>query len=253
MGVAAIKGNAETSCQRLGSAAAQMIMTPGAHMIWMFSEMGNAQNTKTESGNDVSPKIVNWSLLDEPNHEGLYQSYCEMIAIRDSYKFMFQEDATFTMNCNQNNWTDGRMLSSIKGNAELYTLINPNYSGTLTMTVPFKSQDNESYTILSQSYNSSSTFDASAGTVTIPANCYVVIASKSVAAVDDVMADGSSEELRVIGGVGELIIDYAKNGAVIYTIDGSTVANVGTSATVSVSPGIYIVKSGKNSVKAIVK
>ncbi|MDE6668514.1 MAG: hypothetical protein K2K26_02385, partial [Muribaculaceae bacterium] len=53
-GVAGVKGDRKTSMQRLGSAAAQMFMAPGAHMIWQFSEMGNAQNTKDDNnGNNT--------------------------------------------------------------------------------------------------------------------------------------------------------------------------------------------------------
>ena len=45
-GAAGIKGNHKVSMQRLGAAAAQMILVPGSHMIWQFSEMGNAPEYK---------------------------------------------------------------------------------------------------------------------------------------------------------------------------------------------------------------
>ena len=48
-GAAGVKGNEKVSMQRLGSAAVQMILAPGAHMIWQFSELGNSQTTKTRT------------------------------------------------------------------------------------------------------------------------------------------------------------------------------------------------------------
>ena len=57
----------KTAMKRLSCAAAQMLMTPGAHMIWQFSEMGNEENTKSDNGgNNTDPKTVCWSLLDNP-------------------------------------------------------------------------------------------------------------------------------------------------------------------------------------------
>ena len=49
-GAAGVKGNADMSMRRLGSVAAQMILTPGAHMIWQFQELGDDQTTKNATG-----------------------------------------------------------------------------------------------------------------------------------------------------------------------------------------------------------
>ncbi|MDE7396089.1 MAG: hypothetical protein K2M98_00005, partial [Muribaculum sp.] len=60
-GVSGVKGNTSATMRRLGSVAAVMLMSPGAHMIWQFQEMGADQTTKNSSGNDTSPKRVIWS------------------------------------------------------------------------------------------------------------------------------------------------------------------------------------------------
>lgn len=45
-GASGIKGNISASMRRLGSVAAMMLMSPGAHMIWQFQEFGADQTTK---------------------------------------------------------------------------------------------------------------------------------------------------------------------------------------------------------------
>ena len=254
-GESGIKGNPKTSCQRLGSAAAQMIMVPGAHMIWQFSEMGNAENTKTEQGNNVNPKIVNWNLLDEPNHKGLYDSYCELINIRLANKEMFTENATFNMQCKEGNWANGRYIISKANNKDLITVINPNISGSRTFNISFTSNDNNNYKILSKSYDSEPTFDASAGTVTVPANCYVVIGSKDLSSsgVEEIKGSLSSESLKAYGGIGEIVVEFTEDEATIYGTDGRLVAKIIQSGTVAAPSGVYIVKNGRHSLKIAVK
>ena len=255
-GVEGVKGNVQTSMWRCGSAAAQMIMSPGAHMIWQFSEIGNAQNTKNnDGGNNTDPKIVNWSLLDNPYHKGLYDNYCQLIDIRLSNPEMFAKDVTFSINCNSSNWNNGRSLSSVKGDLELYTLVNPNVTGELTMKVNFLSDNNDDYEILTKSYESNPSFDAVAKNVVVPANCYVVIGSASLnsAGVESIVGDSAANALQAHGAYGEVVVDYADGIASIYSLDGKAIGQVSGSGSISAATGIYVVKSGKDTVKVIVK
>ena len=256
-GVSGVKGNVETSMRRLGSAAVQMIMTPGSHMIWQFSEMGNAENTKnSDNGNNTSPKKVNWSLLDEPNHKGLYESYSQLIGIRFANPQFFTQQANFSIACGQNNWSLGRYLYSTTTNGEvLLTFINPNVTGaSLTFSYNFPVKDNSAYKIMSQSYNSNSSFDAVNGTVTVPANCYVVIGSVSL---EDAGVEGveiqPAKSLKVYGGFGEVVVESANGLATVYSLDGHIVGKVNESGRVACPSGLYIVKSVNESVKVIVK
>ena len=254
-GVAGVKGDVKASMNRLGAAAAQMILAPGAHMIWQFSEMGNAQNTKNnDGGNNTDPKIVNWALLDEPNHFALYENYCRLIDIRNSNPDLFAEEAAFTINCGQNNWNNGRWLYSSTNDKELYTLINPNVTGNLTISnVPFKNSDNSAYEIVAFSYESQPSFNAAAGTVTVPPNCFVTIGSTNLnAGIEDVVYEGNVS-LKAYGAYGEIVVDYAPAGATIYALDGKVVAKVSESGKVNAVPGVYIVKGGADSLKVIVR
>lgn len=71
---ASVKNNEEVAMRRLGSVAAQMLMTPGAHMIWQFQELGDAQPLKQADGsNNTSPKQTAWDLLDNQHHAALME------------------------------------------------------------------------------------------------------------------------------------------------------------------------------------
>ncbi|MDE5814225.1 MAG: hypothetical protein K2H72_08065, partial [Muribaculaceae bacterium] len=192
-GVDAVKST-KTAMQRLGSAAAQMIMTPGAHMIWQFSEMGNEQSTKNaDGGNNTDPKTVNWAALDNPFRAGLVQCYSELIAIRDNNPALFAEDAVFKGADKTSDWANGRTLSSTAGSEGVYTFVNPNIDKAVTFSFGFPVSDNSAYRILSQTYGQESTFDAVSSKVTVPANSYVVIGTLGVTAVDAIEAEGSDE------------------------------------------------------------
>ena len=253
-GVSGVKGNTVVSMQRLGSAAAQMIMTPGAHMIWMFGELGKSESLV----NRTDPKKVEWSLLEEPNHHGLYENYCQLIETRFKNPQFFGPDANFFINCGQSSWATGRSLYSTYQNPvtneyqELLTFVNPNTSGSITFSYDFAYKDNAAYQIMTQSYNSNSFFDAVAGTITVPANCFVVIGSASLEEAGIGSIENNSEILSVRGGYGEIIIDHASDAAV-YSLDGKLVAKVSGSGIVSAPKGIYIVKSGKATEKVIVR
>lgn len=253
-----IKGNVMTSMQRLGSAAAIMLMTPGSHMIWQFQEMGNAQNTKNDdNGNNTNNKIVNWSLLNEPNHRGLYYTYCRLNAVRFKNPEFFTQEAQFSIACDANStsvWpANGFLLYSVVDGKELVTAVNPNISGSLDISYPFLNTDNDAYKVLVESYNSTSSYDAASGKITVPANCFVVIGSSDLeeTGVDSIAAEDTS--LRAYVGNGEIVVDYAEGGATVYALDGKVVGKVSESGRVSVPAGLYIVKTAKDSLKLLVR
>ncbi len=200
-GVPAVKST-KVAMQRLGSAAAQMIMSPGAHMIWQFSEMGNEQSTKNaDGGNNTDPKIVNWALLDNKYRNGLTHCYAELAAIRNNNPQLFTKDAAFTCADRANNWDNGRTLSSIAGSEAVYTFINPNIDKAITFTFGFPSNDNSAYQILSQTFEQESTFDATANKVTVPANSYVVIGTSGLTAVEGIEASDAPVEYFNLQGI----------------------------------------------------
>ncbi|MDE6741664.1 MAG: hypothetical protein K2J58_04970, partial [Muribaculaceae bacterium] len=220
-GVAGVKGKLANSMHRLGSAAAQMLLAPGAHMIWQFSELGNYDNTKNaDGGNNTDPKTVRWNLMTSPDRKGLYDNYSELIALRNGNPDLFAETASFENNCAQANWANGRTMVSKAGNKELITVINPNIDREITIRVAFGSTDDSAYQILSKSYDSNPSFSASAGTVTVPANCYVSIGSMEVTAVENVWSDAEASALRVHKEGNSIVVDHDAAPLEIFTMDG---------------------------------
>ncbi len=251
-GVAGVKGDIVNSMHRLGSAAAQMILAPGAHMIWQFSELGNYDNTKnSDGGNNTDPKTVRWNLLDDSNRRGLYDNYSELIALRNNNTDLFAESASFENNCAQANWADGRTMVSRAGNKELITVINPNVDKELTVNVSFSSKEESAYQILSKSHNSDPSYSVANGTVTVPANCYVAIGSMEVTAVESVWNEVAASALRIHKEGRSIVVDYAEAPVEIYTVDGRKVASLQGTGRVEAGSGVYVVVSGKETVKII--
>ncbi len=179
-GVAQVQ-QTKTAMQRLGSAAAQMLMMPGAHMIWQFSEMGCEESTKSADGsNNTDPKTVCWDLLKNKYRAGLVQNYSELAAIRNNNPELFSKDADFNSACKASNWSNGRTISSTYGQKGVYTFINPNVDRSIVFNFTFPIKDNTAYKVISQTYGEESSFDATSDKVTVPANSYVVIATEGV-------------------------------------------------------------------------
>ncbi|MCM1428576.1 MAG: alpha-amylase family glycosyl hydrolase [Clostridium sp.] len=248
-GATGVKGNKEVSMRRLGCAAAQMILAPGAHMIWQFSEMGNAENTKSSNGNNTSPKTVNWNLLDDPLNHGLFETYRQLIEIRRNNTELFAQDANYQSNCGSTNWATGRSMVSIKGNKELITIINPNVDQAIEYSYAFSNPSQDAYQIIAKSYESEPTFDVATGKVNVPANCFVTIATKNVSEVKGI--ETNAETLAIYGGQGEIILP-ASVDCQVYSISGALIYS-GNADRVAVPAGVYVVRCGQYSVKTIVR
>ena len=253
-----VKGDPKTSMRRIGSAAAQMILTPGSHMIWMFSEMGNAQSTKSSNGdNNTGPKIVNWALLDDPDHRGLMDNYRELIGVRLANPELFVSwtgdifDDPFKLNLG--GWEKGRYIRTTTADKELYAVINPNVDGDITVATPFRNTDDSAYKIVSKSFDSNPSFDAAAKTVTVEPNCYVVLASDNVTGIEGTAIGDAAETVAIQPGRGEIRVTNCTVDVTVYTLDGATVASAKGDASFGVEPGLYIVRAGQTVAKVLVK
>lgn len=253
-GVAGVKGNLETSMLRLGSCAAQMILAPGSHMIWQFSEMGNDQNTKnSDGGNNTDPKTVCWSLLDQPERKHLVDTYRNLHRIRAGFPELFSQAASYEAKCSAADWANGRYMISRHGDMELYTVLNPNVSGTLAVNVDFTHKDNSQYSIVMQSVGQNASFDAAAGIVNVPDNSFVVIGKGDFSGVDT--SDAAIGSAATVYGTDGAVVVISDTPATVYSLSGAVVA--ADTATgrreLPAAPGIYIVRTAAISTKVLVR
>lgn len=225
-GVDGVKGNLETSMRRLGSVGAQMLMAPGAHMIWQFQEFGADQTTKNSGGNDTSPKKVIWSYLDNPDRNGLMQNYSELCRIRANYPEMFEKDVTTSVELSS--W-NASSISLTKGDKAIYLYVNP--SVTSSARIPsVADMSSTGYALLSSSYNT--TPSANAGGVLLDPGAYAVYGTTNLTAVE--MPESDSVTVRVEGN--NIIVEGVEaEDTYVYTLEGIKVAPT------FLPTGIYIV------------
>lgn len=243
--------------RRLGSLAAQMILSPGAHMIWQFSEQGNDENTKNDDGgNNTDPKTVNWSAFENDiDRQGLYQTYCEVINIRKHFTHLFKDDAIeayYTSGYKKGTTSGYPMLANggnyfkyVSGEDELYLAVNPDYDSDLTMTLPLESSDASKYSVVSATFETEPEFDAAAKTITLEAGCYAVIGTANIAGIENTIADSAKCSVR--GEVGRIVIEGEYENAEVYSISGMLQGSL------EVPAGIYIVRVDGEVFKVIVK
>lgn len=240
-GVSGVKGVNAVSKARIGSLHAQMLLSPGAHMIWQFSELGNAQTTKDPTGgNSTDPKKVNWKALDDPDTHGLCQNIAEILTVRTQNPELFEQASIKQMNFAASSWQNGRFLYAEKDGKEVILAVNPNVSGerTFECSTMFAKKDSGAYSLASATYGTTPSFDAATGRITVPANSYALIVSKGVTGIDGIGADmGSDAPLHRVYAVGGAInITGSYRLAQVYDASGALQPLSG------LTPGIYIVR-----------
>lgn len=231
-GASGIKGNTAMSMRRLGSVAAMMLMTPGAHMIWQFQEFGADQSTKDSSGgNDTSPKKVVWDLLNNEQRHGLMENYQQLCAIRRDNLDLFKEGVETTVVCNSTNWNNGRTISLKLGDKALYLVVNPLTSGNLTISLP-GAVDDVNYQLMSCSYNIKPTIDGNK--VTLPAGAYAVYGTDNLTTVPYIKNDNNPVDVTIVDNHIVINGDYE-------TADCYNIAGMRIDLNAPLIPGIYVV------------
>ncbi|MDE6346736.1 MAG: hypothetical protein K2L55_08710 [Muribaculaceae bacterium] len=243
-GAAGVKGNTAMSMRRLGSVAAMMLMSPGAHMIWQFQEFGANQTTKDASGgNDTSPKRVVWSLLDDADRNGLMECYRQLCAIRRDNPEMFDEGVATTVACNVNNWNAGRYITLKSGDKALYLVVNPQVSASIDIPM-YGASDADEYQLMSSSYNV--TPKRNGTVVTLPAGAYAVYGTMNLLDAPAVSVDDNHTAVRADGD--RIVIEGEYENAAGYDLSGRRVDISG-----SLSAGVYLIDVDGHVTKIIVR
>lgn len=239
----------------MGSLAAQMILSPGAHMIWQFGEQGNDENTKNEdNGNNTAPKLVNWaSFYSDTDRQGLYQTYCDVINIRKNFTHLFAESAVKTYTTSgikKGSQTEmlangGNIYKYVSGEDELYLAVNPGVEAPLTITLPLESSDASKYDVVCATFETAPEFNATAKTITLEAGCFAVIGTSNISGIEDTLADNT--KYIVYGEAGRIVIEGEYENAEVYSISGQLQGSL------EVPAGLYIVRVDGKTTKVVVK
>ncbi|MDE6716748.1 MAG: hypothetical protein K2J70_01015, partial [Muribaculaceae bacterium] len=252
-GEVGVKGNIAVSCRRLSGAAAQMILTPGSHMIWQFSEMGNAENTKSlpnYSGNNTDPKVVNWDLMKEPFNGALLKRYRQLIDLRLRNQDLFSEQAEYSLNFAG---TGLRYAHSYAGDKEMHLFVNFSITEAKSTAMNLRNTDPSAYKVFSSSEGEESVIDFENNKVTVPANGYVVLTTNNVTAdVEEAMVS-ESESMGVYSFGGVLHVVNAKGLVEVWNAAGMKVASSNGDLEAELPAGIYLVRNGGKTVKTAVK
>lgn len=234
--VSALRSSLQRQMLRLGSVAAQMLMSPGAHMIWQFEELGADQSTKNaDGGNNTDPKKVVWDYLDNEYRAGLKDTYAELCAIRASAPEMFGNESTVTMNLTSLNWTTPRTIKLTNGNKEIVLVVNGNYTpASRTLDVP-ASFDASRYKVLAASHGTAPEM-SSAKKVSLAGNCFVVFGTSDISATDNVVADGITAVTVWADENGNIVVNGDYNTMEVYDLSGRKVRDT------SLTKGVYMVR-----------
>lgn len=222
-GVDAVKKDHAAAMQRLGQVAVQMLAMPGPKMIWQFGEFGADQTTKTDIGNDVSPKRVVWSYLEDADRKALHDTYRAMCHFRTHNPSLFANTSELKLTGFGDNVTSPRIIRLTNGDTEMMVFINPNISGAdrnVGASAQKLSPANSVLIASHKGFEGALTQTGVSLSVTLPPNGYAVYATKNVAGVDDVISDASDALYEVIAGKGEIIVRGEFDNAQVYDLSG---------------------------------
>lgn len=234
--VSAIRTSLERQMLRLGCVAAQMLISPGAHMIWQFEELGADQTTKNpDGGNNTDPKNVVWNYLDNEYRAGLKNTYAALCAIRQAAPDLFGNESTVEMNLSNLNWTTPRTIKLTKGTKEIVLVINGNYTpASRSMDVP-ASFDASRYKVLAASHGTNPTM-TSTKKVSLAGNCFVVFGTDDISSTEHIGNDITAKANVWANENGDIMVTGNYTTLKAYDLSGREVR------TTALPKGVYIVR-----------
>lgn len=236
------------SIQRLGSLAAQMLLSPGAKMIWQFGEIAadDDQGSELDKLRAIAPK---WDQFSNEGRNALYENYKALCWMRRDNADLFDGTAAFVQNGFSASLTTPRYIKLTKGNREIIGVFNPNISGSnVTVTVPVQYLSTSNSQLITSAYGFTPSLSVNGGnaTVAVPPHSFAVFATSNVSDVEEI-GDGMSANVNVYGGNGEIVIEGEYNTAEVYDLQGRKALGL------NVPAGIYVVNVDGATFKVAVK
>lgn len=255
-GNGAVKTDETVQYNRLAQLAVQMLMIPGPKMIWQFGELGNSQSGKSinsngqETGdNDMSPKYVDWTWVDDPSRSYLMHAYAAVIDLRMANPELFGRDATFTPERLNYKFNYTRAIRVSYGTKEAIAFINPAVSGdavSISTESTTLSPSNSRLIYASQGFTP--TLQGSTGNVSleVPANGFAVYATRNVSGAEEIDAE-LGNAATVYGAEGRIVVAGDYNTLTVSDIAGRLYP------TLNVPAGLYIVTVDGQASKVVVR
>ena len=227
--------------KRLGSVAAQMLLCPGAKMIWQFGELAadDQQGSEMEKLRPIQPK---WGHLDDQARKALHDLYRTLCHFRLMNPDIFSgDDVDCTLNGFASPLSQQRYITLRLGNKEIVGLFNPDVTGsrrTVTAPVAHLTTDNSQYIASSWQTETTLSYTPSQVSAELAPGEFCIWATNDVADTDAPEIDNFSPEkqIAITTSAGCIIIHGDYSEAHAFTAQGSA-------APISepVEPGIYIV------------
>lgn len=240
-GVAGVKGNLAVSMRRLGSVAAQMLMTPGLHMIWQFQEFGADQTTKDSGGgNDTSNKKVIWKYLEVPERAALRDEYAALLKVRNENPSLFDNQVSTSVSLSATSSCRSIVLRNTATSDALYLVVNPSVDQTLTATTD-QNLGGDAFQLMCCSYNT--TPQASEAGVVLAPGAWALYGSRGLQGGIDDTAIGRDTPVTIYGIEGGIVVEGTDSPVQAYTVGAVQVPLTG------LTPGLYIVRAGSTAAK----
>ena len=247
---ASIKGDESVMCKRLASVGVQMLMTPGPKMIWQFGELGADEDYADAGGNQTYPKPVHWSYLNNEDRAAIYDTYSRLTWFRRNNPDLYSQSATFYTEGlgNKQNVTTARVMRLTQGGKEVIAFLNPNITGTATITAESSkiTTSNSRMIACSKDFEPSLNVSGTTLSVNVPAHSYAVYATANCSGIED--ADFAVEgEAMAYGAEGRIVILGEYTTAAVYNLSGVMMPSL------EVPAGMYIVNVDGRATKVVVK
>jgi 1,4-alpha-glucan branching enzyme len=238
----------KAAIQRLGSVAAQMLMSPGAKMIWEFGEIAadDAMGSDTEKLRAIAPK---WDQMTDEGRSALHDNYQALCWLRKDNPELFNGSATYSYSGFAGSLTSNRYIRLINGDKEVIAVFNPNVTGSsVNISVPVQkiSASNNQLITAAYGFEPSLSVNGSTATISVPAHSFAVYASTAVAGVEDINAD-FAKSVNVYGSNGRIVIDGDYNTVEIFDLQGRV------SNSLDVPAGVYVVRVDGETFKVVVR
>lgn len=251
-GVSAVKYTAATpkaaSIRRLGAVAGQMLLSPGAQMIWEFEEVAAdyEQGSDLEKLRAIAPM---WNYFDNDIRGSLAEVYKQLCNLRLKNPEMFDGTASYTNNGFTNSVSTNRWIRLNSGNKEILGVFNTAVSGQAsTINVPVQRLSASNYQLITAGYNDNVTLTGNGQVqVKLLPNSFAVFATPDVSGIEDITSDLAGSAVTVSGEEGEIVISGDYTNAEVYNLQGALMG------TLHVPAGIYVVRVDGVAHKVLVK